>query len=87
MIIRPTFNDHYDLNEEERLERLKKNEILIYSLNETSKPILRFEEIEFEYILLGFFTQIDEKTFIFGLKGKSCHYEIKFNQDDYYIYK
>ena len=59
MIIRPTFNDHYDLNEEERLERLKKNEILIYSLNETSKPILRFEEIEFEYILLGFFTQID----------------------------
>ena len=38
-------------------------------LNETSKPILRFEEIEFESILLGFYTQIDEKTFVFSLKG------------------
>lgn len=69
MLIRSTFNTHYDLNEEERVERLKKNEILIYSLNETSKPILRFEEIEFESILLGFYTQIDEKTFVFSLKG------------------
>ncbi len=69
MLIRSTFNLHYDLNEEERVERLKKNEILIYSLNETSKPILRFEEIEFESILLGFYTQIDDKTFVFSLKG------------------
>jgi hypothetical protein len=69
VLIRSTFNLHYDLNEEERVERLKKNEILIYSLNETSKPILRFEEIEFESILLGFYTQIDDKTFVFSLKG------------------
>lgn len=69
MLVRSTFNLHYDLNEEERFERLKKNEILIYSLNETSKPILRFEEIEFESILLGFYTQIDDKTFVFSLKS------------------
>lgn len=69
MIVRSTFNTHYDLNEEERIERLKKNEILIYSLNETSKPILRIEEIEFESILLAFYTQVDDKTFVFTLKG------------------
>lgn len=69
MLVRSIFNTHYDLNEEERIDRLKKNEILIYSLNETSKPILRIEEIEFESILLGFFTQIDDKTFVFSLKG------------------
>ena len=69
MLVRSTFNLHYDLNEEERIERLNKNEILIYSLNETSKPILRFEEIEFESILLGFYTQLDDKTFVFSLKS------------------
>ena len=69
MLVRSIFNTHYDLNEEERIDRLKKNEILIYSLNETSKPILRIEEIEFESILLGFFTQIDDKMFVFSLKG------------------
>jgi hypothetical protein len=52
-----------------RLEKSGNRAVLIYSLNDTSKPIIRIEDQNIDEPLLSFYTKKNDKQWAFTLFG------------------
>jgi hypothetical protein len=55
-------------------------------LDDTSDPIVRYQNGEFEEFMLNFFTVIDDNQVIFTLKSINTVYEITYDKNNGPIY-
>lgn len=51
-------------------------------MDDTSEPIVRYQNGEFEEFMLNFFTIIDDYQIIFTLKSKNIIYEITYDKNN-----